>query len=110
MRRHRRRAIDPLRRLLEVFLLGFVNIDKHLRVSIHQWKPRALHLNHDAMPGAEGMAAIVQSELDGLRLIGHEWSGLFETSAVAAAHDVAAHELLVTAHAHFSVWFRIRIV
>lgn len=36
---HRRRVIHPLRRLLEVFRLGLGNIDKRLRIQVHQREP-----------------------------------------------------------------------
>src|SRR5215472_6527725 len=63
VRRVPRRAIYPLCRLLEIRFLGQKDIrHKALRIPIDHWKPRALHLHHDAVAFQKSM--IVRRETD----------------------------------------------
>jgi len=55
------RVIDSLRGLLVVLRLRGENIlHKFLRITIIQWKPRGLNLNHETMPRQKYVIGIGQ--------------------------------------------------
>src|SRR5437763_111576 len=58
------RAIDALSCFVKVFGFGGGNIDEALWVAVHQWKPCALDLHHQAMIAAEGVKDVGNRELD----------------------------------------------
>ena len=63
------------------------------------------------MAAAEGVIGILHGELHWRRSAGLEGFRLFKTVAELAAHHVATHELLETAHLDSCwIWIRIRII
>ena len=83
-------------RELEVGLRRLPDVDEGLRVAIREREPRALDVNHEAMPRAEGVAHVgARSSRGGL--VRANGSGL-SSCCGSAAHDLRAHELLVAAH------------
>ena len=59
-----------------------------------------LHLHHDPMAGAERVVDVLHGERYRRRLARRERLRLLEAVAELAAHHVAAHQLLIAAHAH----------
>ena len=51
-------------------------------------------------PDAERVGDVLEREVDGRRLVGHERFRFLEAVAKLAAHHVAPHELLVPAEFH----------
>src|SRR5207253_3755004 len=94
--------IHPLRRLLEIRRLRVRNIQKLLRVAIHQRKPRTLDLNHDAMAWPERMQHIRHPILDLLLLARCERLRLRETVAELTAERLAPHKLLISSQVYAS--------
>src|SRR5262249_11039281 len=60
-----RRMIDALRGLLKILLVRLVDVAEGLRVAIDQREPRALNLDHDAMPASEGVEDVWHRPIDG---------------------------------------------
>src|ERR1700692_2281081 len=79
-------AVDALRGLLVVAVLGFENIGhKFLGVAIVEGKPGALHLHHDAMALFEDVVRGVEVDGEGRYFVGRDWLGFFERVAEASA-------------------------
>src|SRR5262249_38643221 len=76
MRTHLRRMVEPVRGFLKIGFGGLVNVHELLRVTINQWEPTALNLNHDFVARLERVKNVVQSYLDFLRLAGRERFGV----------------------------------
>jgi len=69
--------VHALRRLLKIGFGCVVNVDELLRVAVHEWKPRALNLHHDAMALQEDMVMIAQRHVPFRRLVESERLRLF---------------------------------
>src|SRR5258708_29443210 len=81
-------AIDALRGLLEVAVLGFENIGhKFLGVAIVEGKPGALNLHHDAMALFEDVVRGVEVDGEGRDFVRSDWLVFFERVAEAPAED-----------------------
>src|SRR5690348_7795381 len=94
--------------LLEVGGPCIIDVHVFLGIAVGQREPAALHLHHDAVAAAEGMADVGHGVIDFLHLAGRERLGFFVAVAEAAAHQLPAHELLVAAHLYaFWVWIGI---
>ena len=61
--------VHALRRLLKIGFGCVVNVDELLRVAVHEWKPRALNLHHDAMALQEVVINVGHFVIDLRRLI-----------------------------------------
>ena len=77
---------------------GFVDVHEHLGIAVHEGEPGALELHHDAVALLEGVEDVVHGPGHAGGLAGGEGRGVFEAVAELAAHDLAAHQLLVAAH------------
>src|SRR5215204_1863191 len=90
----------------EILRLRRGNVDKGLRVTIHQGKPAALNVDHDAMTAAKGVEDVWNVELDGGDFPRFERLGLLEAFSKFPAENIAAHQLLVAPHREISrIWF-----
>src|SRR3954454_3540845 len=56
-------TIEPFGGCLEVLRPGARNVDEGLRVPLNEREQRALHLEHNAMPSAEGVVKIGHVEV-----------------------------------------------
>ena len=56
--------VDTYRRLLEIFGARGVDVDEPLRITIYEWEPGGLNLDHQAMARQKGMTDVVQLEFD----------------------------------------------
>jgi len=65
--------VHALRRLLKIGFGCVVNVDELLRVAVHEWKPRALNLHHDAMALQEVVINVGHFVIDLRRLIRLHW-------------------------------------
>ena len=100
--------MNAVRGFAEVLRFGRRYIYERLRVAVNQREPGALHLNHDAMAAAERVKDVGNREFDFSDFAGLEWLWLLEAVAEFATKNVAANELLVTAHGNMSgVWIRV---
>src|SRR5690348_15197432 len=86
-------AEEPLGGSLEVGRLGVRDVEKLLRIAIHQREPGALDLHHDAVTGAESVQHVGHPELDLLLFAGREGLGVRQAVAELAAEGLAPHEL-----------------
>ena len=94
-------VIDAFGGLLEVGGLGVVDAgDELLRVQVDEREPGALHLDHDAMTGAESVIHVRHLIGDPGNFVGLEGFGLVITIAEAAAKNFAANQLLVISQMH----------
>src|SRR3954471_11547661 len=94
--------------LLEIFGRCPQNVYELLRVSIYQWKPRALYLHHRTMTAAEHMENIRDGEFDLRDFARLEWFGFLEAVAKSSAKNIAAHKLLIATHRNVSgIWIRV---
>src|ERR1700748_173278 len=84
--------------LLEVTVIGGINVHEFLRIAIHQWEPGALYLDHQPVSFFEGMGYIRDGEFYRFDLTGFERGWFFEALTESAAHDLAVDEHLVAAH------------
>src|SRR5689334_13285168 len=73
LRLERRGMVHALRRLLKIGFGCVVNVDELLRVAVHEWKPRALNLHHDAMALQEVVIYVRHFVTDLRRLIRLHW-------------------------------------
>ena len=89
---------DLLGGLPELLRLGVGNIGEGLRIAVGERKPRALHLDHDAMAAAEGVEEIGHGEVDFGLLARRQRLGLLPTIAELGAEGFAAQQLLIAAH------------
>src|SRR4029453_17924863 len=72
-------------------------LDKLLRIAIDDWKPGALHLNHNSVAFQEPMVDRMQSYIVFIDLIRFYCLGLLETlSKPAAEHFVGDHQLVAS--------------
>src|SRR5207247_1191445 len=85
-------AVDPLRGLLEIGGGRARDVDERLRVAVHEGEPRALDVDHDAVPPAEGVAHVGHAESDRLRLAGFEGLRLLEAPAELPAEGLAPQD------------------
>ena len=79
---------DRDRGFLEIRLLGSIGIHEVVGVSIDEWEPVALDLNHDPMTFQESVHHFVELKVDARRLAGHDRLGCLQRIAESAAHDV----------------------
>src|SRR5579859_5575304 len=86
------------RLLLEIAVVGCVNVHKFLRIPVDKREPGTLHLDHQPVPLPERMRYIGDGELHCLHLAGSKGFWRFKTFPEAAAHDLAMDKHLVAAH------------
>src|SRR5665647_2188055 len=95
-------------RFVEIRLAGGGDIHKGLGIAVHQGKPGALHLNHDAVAAAESMQNVRHGKLNLADLARLEGFRFLEAVPELAAENVATHKLLITSHVDMRrVWVRV---
>jgi hypothetical protein len=72
------------------------DIDKGLRVQVHEGEPAALHLYHDAVSFFKSVGDLVEVEGDFRNLSGNERLGLFIAVAEFTAEDIRPDQALIT--------------
>ncbi len=79
----------------EIFLLSLEDIwNVFLWVSIDEWEPGALDMDHDFVSTAEGMTQIVEFELDAGRFVGVHCDRFGEAVTEAASKYSCANQLV----------------
>src|SRR5579862_4726461 len=89
---------DADRLLLEIAVVGRINVHKFLRIPVNQREPAALYLDHEPVPLFKRMSHIGGRPFYCLHLAGSEGNGLFEAFPEATSHDLGTDEHLITAH------------
>src|ERR1700744_5190554 len=84
--------------LLEIAVIGGINVYKFLRIPVDEREPGALDLDHQAVSFLKGMGDIGNGPFDRLHLAGSKGNRFFEAFAEAAAHDLGMYQHLVAAH------------
>ena len=92
------RPINPLRRRLVVLRLRAVDIHVGLRIQVVRREPRALNVDHNAVPGLEGVIPIAKVDDNRSDLARHHRLRSFETIPEPPPHNFASEVHLETAH------------
>src|SRR3984957_3559094 len=91
-------VVDALGSFHEIRGLSVRNIDEGLRITVGKWKPRTLHLHHDAVAAPNSMVHVLHMEIDFFYFAGRERLRLLETMAKLSPERLAAHQLLISTH------------
>src|SRR3954452_5368616 len=83
----------------EIFRLRVRYLGECLRITIHQREPRALYLDHNAVPTAERMVHIRHGEIEFGCLSRLQGLRLLPAIAEFRPHRLSANKLLVASHA-----------
>ena len=90
---------DALHSLLKVPWLGMENTGyKSLRVSIVQWEPARLDLDHETMSRSKHVVRSRKGKAICKRFIGCNCFWRFQTFTVASTKDISSNHELITAH------------
>src|SRR5882757_2259964 len=109
-RKMRRVMIDPDRSLLEIPRPTGGNINKGLRVHIHQGKPAALHLHHNAVPLFKGMRYLIDVKSNLRHLPRRQRLGLFKTVAELTAEYLCPDQPLIAIRQNiYQLYHQVRV-
>src|SRR5438132_10934718 len=93
-------ADNPLRRRLEILRLRGRDVHEGLWIAIHQRKPAALYLHHDAVAATKHVIYIGHREVHGFNASRRKRLGLLEALPKLSAKGPPAHELLIPREPH----------
>src|SRR5438105_5851054 len=93
-------ADNALRGRLEILRRRGRDVHEGLWIAIHEWKPAALHLHHDAVAATKHVVYIGHREVHGFNAPRRKRLGLLEALPKLSAKGPAADELLIPREPH----------
>ena len=95
-----RRSENTMSRFLEILFTGLANIAEFLGISVEKRKPRALHLDHDAVAFQECVHDVRKLKFHLCHLTRDKGLWFFKAVAEFPPNNISSDEPLVAAHPH----------